>query len=100
MSEKMAPGTKGLRAKVLEGIEEVARRHLDWQGAVRREMRLVEDLELDSMRLFVLAAEVENYFRIALDEADELRLTTVGDLADLIVRKLGPVEANEPSPSV
>ncbi len=94
MSETPALGTK-----ILEGIKEVARRHLDWQGAVRREMRLVEDLELDSMRLFVLAAEVENHFRIALDEADELRLVTVGDLADLIQRKLAPAEADEPSPS-
>ncbi|MDY7091419.1 MAG: acyl carrier protein [Acidobacteriota bacterium] len=88
-----------LRATVLEGIEEVARRHLHWQGAVRREMRLVEDLELDSMRLFVLAAEVENHFRIALDEADELRLVTVGDLADLILRKLTSRDQSEPSPS-
>lgn len=93
----MSKATVGT-ATVLQGIEEVARRHLDWQGAVRREMRLVEDLELDSMRLFVLAAEVENHFRIALDEADELRLVTVGDLADLVLRKLKSRGLAEASP--
>ncbi len=77
------------RERVLEGIAEVARRHLGWQGALRRDMRLVEDLELDSMRLFTLAAEVENHFRVILDEEDEGALVTVGDLADLIGRKLG-----------
>ncbi|MCB1058111.1 MAG: acyl carrier protein [Acidobacteria bacterium] len=75
--------------RVLEGIAEVARRYLDWQGPVHREMRLVEDLELDSMRLFVLAAEIENHFEITLDESEEGNLETVGDLADLVGRKLG-----------
>ncbi len=36
-------------------------------------MRLVEDLRLDSIRLLTLAAEVENRFRVILDEEDELR---------------------------
>ncbi len=74
--------------KILEGIADVARRHLDWQGPVERHMRLVEDLELDSMRLFTLAAEVENHFRVHLYEEDEMQLVTVGDLADMIGRKL------------
>lgn len=78
-----------MSGSVLDGIAEVARRYLDWSGPVRREMRLVEDLELDSMRLFVLAAEIENHFEITLDETEEGRLETVGDLADLIGRKLG-----------
>ena len=76
------------RAAILEGIAEVARRHLDWQGAVTPAMRLVEDLRLDSIRLLTLAAEVENRFRVILDEEDELRLETVGDLVDLLAVKL------------
>jgi acyl carrier protein len=47
----------------------------------------VEDLELDSMRLFVLATEVENHFRIRLDEGDEDELTTIADLVAVIERK-------------
>ena len=76
-------------AAILEGIAEVARRHLDWGGRLDRDQRLVEDLELDSMRLFTLAAELENHFRIHLGEEDEAQLETVGDLVDLIGRKLG-----------
>ncbi len=76
------------RAAILEGIAEVARRHLDWHGALTPAMRLVEDLRLDSIRLLTLAAEVENRFRVVLDEEDELSLETVGDLVDLLAVKL------------
>ena len=48
------------RAAILEGIAEVARRHLGWHGALTPAMRLVEDL----------------------------RLETVGDLVDLLAVKL------------
>jgi acyl carrier protein len=74
---------------ILAGIAEVARRHLDWQGPVTAEMRLVEDLRLDSIRLLTLAAEVENRFRVLLDEADEAAIETVGDLVAIVRRKLG-----------
>ena len=75
---------------ILHGISEVARLHLDWKGGdLSPDMRLVEDLRLDSVRLMTLAAEVENRFRIFLDEADELAIETVADLVDLVRRKLG-----------
>ena len=74
---------------ILAGIAEVARRHLDWQGPLTVEMRLVEDLRLDSIRLLTLAAEVENRFRVLLDEADEKAIETVGDLVAIVRRKLG-----------
>ena len=78
---------------VLEGIATVARTHLDWQGPLERSMSLVEDMELDSLRLFTLAAEVENHFRVRLDEGEEMELATVGDLVDLIRRKLARRDA-------
>jgi acyl carrier protein len=74
---------------ILEGIAEVVRLHLGWEGALVPEMRLVEDLRLDSVRLMTLAAEVENRFRIFLDEADELAIETVADLVAIVRRKLG-----------
>lgn len=76
-------------AVILEGIAQVAREHLGWQGPLTPDMRLVEDLRLDSVRLLTLAAEVENRFRVLLDEADELALETVGDLVAVVRRKLG-----------
>jgi acyl carrier protein len=75
---------------ILQAISEVARLHLGWEGGdLSPEMRLVEDLRLDSVRLLTLAAEVENRFRIFLDEADEMAIETVADLVDIVRRKLG-----------
>lgn len=74
---------------ILSGIAEVAREHLGWQGPpLAADMRLVEDLRLDSVRLLTLAAEVENRFRVRLDEADEAAIVTVGDLVEVVRRKL------------
>lgn len=76
------------RAEILDGIAAVAREHLDFQGELRPEQRLVEDLTLDSIRLLTLAAEVENHFRVALDADDEAGIDTVADLVEAIAEKL------------
>jgi acyl carrier protein len=73
--------------EVLAGIAAVAREHLGWRAPLRPEMRLVEDLRLDSLRLLTLAVEVENFFRVRLDEEDEEGIATVGDLAATVRRK-------------
>ena len=77
------------RAEIVAGIAEVARRHVGWEGELGESARLVEDLGLDSMRLLVLAAEVENRFRVALSPEDDARVRTVGDLARLVEERLG-----------
>ena len=69
-------------AQIIDGIAEVARQHLGWSGELRPEMRLVEDLELDSLKSLTLALEVENHFRVCLDE--EAAILTVGDLVTII----------------
>lgn len=75
-------------AMILAGIGEVARAHLGWEGIVTPELRLIEDLRLDSIRLLTLAAEVENRFRVLLDEGDEAGIATVGDLVAVVRGKL------------
>jgi acyl carrier protein len=75
-------------AAILAGIAEVARKHLGWEGPVTPEMRLVEDLRLDSIRLLTLAAEVENHFEVLLGEEDEAGIETVSDLVRIVERKL------------
>ncbi len=74
--------------EILAGVAAVAREHLAWTGPLAPEMRLIEDLALDSLRLLTLAVEVENRFRICLDEMDEAAITTVGDLVAAVRRKL------------
>lgn len=74
--------------EILRGVEQVAREHLDRPGDLRLEMDLIEDLELDSLLLLTMAVEVENRFRICLEEEDEAAIRTVGDLVDIVQRKL------------
>ena len=72
--------------EILDGIAEVARVHLGWEGRLAPELRLVEDLELDSLKNLTLALEVENHFRVCLD--DEAGIETIGDLVAAIARRL------------
>lgn len=72
--------------EITAGIAEVARAHLEWCGELRPEMHLVEDLELDSLKALTLALEVENRFRVYLDQDGDL--ITVGDLVAAIRRQL------------
>lgn len=82
-------------ADVLGGIAEVARAHLNWTGPLSRDMPLVETFELDSLRQLTLVIEIENRFRIRLDDQDETSLCTVGDLLDVIRRKLAGAASHD-----
>jgi acyl carrier protein len=77
-----------LRNAVVVGVREVAACHLDWHDELPLEARLVEDLELDSIRMLTLATEVENRFQVILEPEDERLILTVADLVDAVVRKL------------
>ena len=74
------------REEILAGIAEVARVHLGWTEPLTPELRLVEDLELDSIKSLTLALEVENHFRVCLDE--EAGIITVGDLINAVEEHL------------
>jgi acyl carrier protein len=75
-------------AEILAGIEEVARDQVGWKGALRPEMLLAEDLELDSLKTLTLAVEVENRFRICLDPDSERQIKTIADLMAAIRDRL------------
>lgn len=72
---------------ILDVLARIHRDKLDGDGEVRRDQRLIEDLRLDSLQLLTLAVEIEDHFRIAIEEEDEAVLETVGDLTDLVLRK-------------
>lgn len=73
--------------EIMDGIAEVARTHLEWPGELHADLNLVEDLELDSLKALTLALEVENRFRVYLDQDGDL--VTIGDLVAAIRRQLG-----------
>ncbi len=68
-------------------LAEIARAKLNWNGSLARNMPLVEALALDSLKRLTLVVEIEDRFRICLDEGDEAAIETVGDLLDTIRRK-------------
>ena len=84
---------------ILAGIEDVARKHIGWDGAIEPNMRLVEDLSLDSIKLLTLAMEVENHFKVCLDPEKDNELQTIGDLIAAIRRQLlEPTEVTKQTP--
>lgn len=80
---------------VLRAVEDLARGELDFEGELGLETRLVEDLQLDSIRLLTLATAVEDHFRICLDEEDEAAIVTAGDLVARIEGKLRTADLAE-----
>ena len=74
--------------EILKDIATLAREKVGFMGELQPELRLVEDLKLDSLNLLTLATEVEDHFEICLDEDDEATLVTVGDLVALVEKKL------------
>lgn len=74
------------REDVLGVLESIASEKLGLSRALAPEERLVEDLELDSMRLLTLAIEVENRLEIRLDPLEEAEVMTVDDLVELVLR--------------
>lgn len=82
--------------EIVAAIAAVAREHLPdvrMDDPVDPSLRLVEDLELDSISLLTLAVEVENHFHVALEPDDEAAIATVGDLAAAVAGKLAAKEA-------
>lgn len=82
----MEPATRSHSA-VRAALAEIAAR-LGYRGPLGPELRLVEDLRLDSVGILTLAVEVEDRFRVCLDAADEAAIRTVGDLERVLCAKL------------
>ncbi len=76
------------RGEILGELEALASEHLEFRGALQLEAPLEQFLELDSLRLLILLAEVENRFRIQINPEEEADLQTIEDLVLLIERKL------------
>jgi acyl carrier protein len=73
-------------ATILKIVADLARQRFGWTGAITSETRLVEDLELDSLKALEMIIEIENRFEITIDESSEGEIITVGDLARVIDR--------------
>ncbi len=72
---------------VLAEIARVLRDELQLAKEVKPSDDLAADLQLDSVSLLTLVVELENRFRVALNEADAADIHTVTELAALVVRR-------------
>ena len=77
-----------LKKQILEELRRIAKRELEFEGAIDAAMTLKEDLALDSMGMIVVAVGLENKFRVRLDEEDAGDLSTVGDLLSLVEQRI------------
>jgi acyl carrier protein len=75
------------RERILEGVREVFAEHLRIEE-VAEETHLLRDLKLDSIQQLTLVVELENRFQIALGQGDEAGIERVGDVVDLLERRL------------
>jgi acyl carrier protein len=74
--------------EILAVLADIFHEQLDFTEEVRPDLRLVEDIGLDSIRMLTLVVEVENHFHICLEEGDEQGVITVWDLAQLVGERL------------
>lgn len=77
-----------MEAQVLEELRRIAKKDLEFAGAIEPSQRLKEDLNLDSMAMIIVAVGLENRFRVKLAEEDAGELSTVGDLIALVTRRV------------
>jgi acyl carrier protein len=74
--------------ELIGGIRQVLREQLGWEGALGPDTRLIEDLELDSVRQLTLVVGLEDWFEVCLEEGDEEGVETVADLVEVLRRRL------------
>jgi len=77
-----------LETEVVAEIRRILGEELEWKGRVEPSHELLRDLQLDSLGLTVLAVGLENRFRVKLSEEDAEGLSTVEDLARLVVSRV------------
>jgi len=75
------------KSEILSTLKEILREKCEIKFEIKEDSNILNDLKLDSIYLLTMAVEIENHFKILLDEGDSLP-KTVGDLCDLISDRL------------
>ena len=70
--------------EILTRVSDLARRRFGVEKSLLPEMRLAEDVGLDSFRMLTLAVEIENEFEICLSEEAEAEIVTIADLVETV----------------
>jgi acyl carrier protein len=76
-----------IEEEALAEIQRIAEHELQLDRPVRACDELIQDLQLDSLGLTILAVGLEDRFRIRLTEEDSARVRTVQDLTKLVASR-------------
>lgn len=75
--------------QVLAEVQRIAKEELQLDRTIQASDELIQDLQLDSLALTILAVGLEDRFRIKLTEEDSAQVTTVADLVSLVASRAG-----------
>lgn len=78
----MQHSQESISEKVLQIIADVAGKDL---AEIRRETELITDLNLDSLAIYEIVIELEEYYDLQISDEHIERLRTVGDAVDYLV---------------
>ena len=74
--------------EVKERVIEIISDGVEYEGVIRPDMNLIEEIGLSSLESMVLIGELENEFGIELPINEIKGIANIGELQDLVVRKL------------
>lgn len=77
------------REQVKETVTELIRNIIDSDDIeVTEECGLMEDLDISSLEIMTMIADIEQEYRIVLGEAELRSMVTVGDIVDCICSRI------------
>lgn len=76
--------------EVLDVVTGILKEECGVTRAIELETRLLDDLGLDSVGMLALAIGLENHYRVVLEEDPEQPPVTVGDLVQLVEKRMRP----------
>ena len=79
-------------AGIREILEDMEAHSAGERIPLSRDVHLVRDLDLDSLKRIELVIRIENEFRVRLEPEDEGRIVTLGDLVEVIRRRRAGTE--------
>ena len=76
------------RELVKETVTELIRKIIDDDVEITEESGLMEDLDLSSLEIMTMIADIEQEYQIVLGETELRSMVSVGDIVDCICKSL------------
>ncbi len=80
--------THSVEERIITGLAKIKMKHPD---EIQKQLRLIEDLEIDSLDTLDLVFQLEEEFNIEIPQEDQLPFVTVQDVIAYVERKIGGV---------